>query len=386
MTETTLDRVRALAPAIAKRAEEIEQARRMPLDIVDDLVAAGCFRMFVPREYGGDEVTLSEGLRVIEELSRADAATGWTVMIGSTTPPIFGFLPKPTFAEMYAHGPDVIGGGTLAPKGTAVAVDGGYQVTGQWPFASGCEHSRWIVVQCVLLADGAPRLMANGMPEMRVMLFPTTDVEIVDTWHVAGLKGTGSHDIRLDGAFCSEERSFGLFGTTPSIDGGIFRVPIIAQLGLFVSAVAVGIARGAIEDIAALAAGGKTPAFSPRRIAANPVFQDRLGEADATLRAARALLYSVSDDAWDKAVAGDEFPLLYRARMRSTAPQVATMCTAAVDTAYGLAGGSAPYETSPLQRRLRDMHTVTQHAGVGRDFFAVTGALLAGEDVDAMRI
>jgi alkylation response protein AidB-like acyl-CoA dehydrogenase len=375
-----------MAPAIAKRAEEIEEARRMPLDLVDGLAEAGCFRMFVPREYGGDELTLAEGFRVIEEVARADAATGWTVMIGSSAPPLFGFLPKATFDQLYAGGPDMIGAGTLAPKGRAVPVDGGYRVSGQWPFASGCQHSQWIAAQCVVVADGEPQRMPNGMPVMRVMLFPAAEVEILDTWRVAGLKGTGSHDIRFDEAFCPDERSFTVFGSKPTLAGGVFRVPIIAQLGLFVSAVAVGIAQAAMDDVVALALGGKTPAFSTKRVAVSPVFQDRLGQADATLRAARALLHSETEHAWAKAVAGEEFSLLERARMRSAPPQVAILATEVVDTAYSLAGGSSLYDTSPLQRRFRDIHALTQHAGVGRDFFAVTGGILAGEEVDAMRL
>lgn len=387
MATSTLDSVRELAPEIAKRAEEIEAARRVPLDLLDDLIAAGCFRMVAPARYGGSELSPRQLYEVIEELSRADGSTGWTVMIGATTPLVMSFLPEPTFARIYADGPDVIGGGTLAPKGGLVAVDGGYRVTGQWPFASGCQHCSWLVVHGMVIRDGAPVLLPNGVPEMRVAAFPADEVEIVDTWHVAGLKGTGSHDLKVAGAFCPDERTAQLFGGAPAVESRFFRIPALGVLGNSVAAVAVGIAGAALDDVAGLAGGGKRPAFTPnRRLAESPVFQARLGEAEATLRAARALLYSEADAAWEKAAAGGSFDLLDRARLRATAPQVTALAVQVVDAAYAAGGGSSLYESSPLQRRLRDIHALTQHAGVSTDFYAVTGALLAGEDVDAMRI
>ena len=385
---STLDRVRELAPEIAKRSEEIERGRRVPLDLLQDLVDVGCFRMLVPSAYGGSEMSLHDALRVIEELARADGSTGWTVMIGASTPAVFSLLPKATFDEIYADGPDVIGGGALAPKGRAEVVDGGYRVSGQWPFASGCQHCRWLVVQGVVIRDGAPTLMPNGMPEMVAAVFPADGggVEIVDTWTVAGLRGTGSHDIRVDGAFCPQERAARMFGGTPCLESQAFLIPPIAQLGAFVAAVAVGIAAGAVDDLAALAQGGKRPAFSPRRVAESPLFQARLGEADMTLRAARALLYAEVDGAWERVGSGEQLALLDRARLRAMAPRVTSLAVQAVDAAYTAAGGSSLYDSSPLQRRLRDIHALTQHAAVSSDFYAVSGALLAGEDVDSMRI
>lgn len=387
MAETTLERARQLAPEIAKRADEIEAGRRVPLDLLDDLVAAGCFRMLVPRRFGGSELPLGDALAVIEELSRADAATGWTVMIGATTPAVLSFLPLPTFEQLYAAGPDVIGGGTLAPKGRLVAEDGGYRVTGQWPFASGCQHCSSLAVHGVVVRDGAPAMLPNGMPEMRVALFPAGEVEIVDTWHVSGLRGTGSHDLKVDGLFCPEERTGRLFGGTPCVDTQVTRLPALGLLGTAVGAVAVGIAAGAVDDIVSLAGGGKRPAFQPnRRLAESPLFQAKLGEADATLRAARGLLHAEADAAWARA-AGDQPPtVLDRARMRATGPKVTSLAVEVVDAAYAAGGGTSLYDSSPLQRRLRDIRALTQHAGVSADFFGVVGALMVGEDVDTMRV
>jgi indole-3-acetate monooxygenase len=189
-TTRTLDRVRELAPTISRRSAEIENARRLPLDLVSDLVAAGCFRMLAPAAYGGDELTRRQACEVLEELSCADGSTGWTTMIGSESPLLFSLLPKTTFDVIYADGPDVIGAGALSPHAQAVPVDGGYCLSGQWPFGSGCQHASWLLGQSIVLNDGRPHLLPNGIPDMRVAVFPAEQAEILDTWHVAGLQGT----------------------------------------------------------------------------------------------------------------------------------------------------------------------------------------------------
>ncbi|MBV9322930.1 MAG: acyl-CoA dehydrogenase family protein [Chloroflexi bacterium] len=378
---TTLERVRELTPMIRQRSTEIEQGRHVPLDLIAELKAAGCFRMHVPAEYGGDDLTLSQALDVIEELARADGSTGWTTMIGSDGPTLFSRLPKTTFDTIYADGPDVIGAGALAPKGRAMRVDGGYCVSGQWSFASGCQHADWLLAHAVVVDQGQPQLLSSGVPDMRVAVFPTNQVEIVDTWHVVGLNGTGSHDFSLREAFCPEERTFSLMGP-PSVANTGFGIPLLGQLSLNLAAVALGIGRGALDDIAQLAGGGKRRVFASHRLAESAVFQDKLGEADVTLRGAHALLHADAEAAWAKAGRGEEFSPLERLRIRATAAYVVRLMTRVVDVSYTAGGGSAIYEASPLQRRLRDIHALTQHIGVSGEAFEYVGALLAGEELD----
>lgn len=386
MSSTVFDRVRELLPEVSRRADEIEELRTLPDDLVADITTAGCFRMLVPRRYGGEELTLAQSLELIEDLSRADASTGWVVTIACSNLMILGLLPAATFESVYTAGPDVILGGSHAPKGTAVPVDGGYRISGQWPFASGCEHSVWLVGHAVVLREGDRHFMDNGMPLMRLAMMPASEVEVVDTWHTVGLRGTGSHDIRVDDVFCPEERTCQLFGAEPTITAPIFSIPPIAPLALFIATVAVGVAQGAIDDLVAVVASGKRPAYGARRVAESPLFQARLGEADAELRAARALIHDEARNAWSKALAGQEFSLLDRARMRTASSHTVTVATTVADTAYRLAGSSSLYDGSVLQRRMRDIHTITQHAGVGPDFFPLAGALLVGEEIDPMRI
>jgi indole-3-acetate monooxygenase len=369
---TTLDAVRAMAPTIAARRDEIEQARRIPLDLVADLVAAGCFRAVVPRSHGGDEVDLVDFLTMIEELARADGSVGWTVMIGAAAPVLLGHLPAATFDAVYADGPDVIVAGTFNPTGRATPVAGGYRVSGQWSFASGCQHAHWFLGHSIV-DDGR-------MPPLRMMVLPAADVALIDTWSTMGLCGTGSHDFTATDVFIPDDRSFSIF-EPHELDFTALRIPELTVSTMAFCAVAVGVAAGALAELVDLAS-GKVPMFSDSTLAANPLFRHQLGDADATLRAARTLLHSDASDAVAMAVDGDPFDDRARARFRSTTTWVAKAAATVVDVAYRAGGGSALYSSSPLQRRLRDIHTLTQHFGVKLDTFTLAGAVMAGQDVD----
>ncbi len=371
-TNTCLEAVRTLSPAILAHGEEIERGRRVPPDLVEELTAAGCFRMLVPRSHGGAELDVPAEMRVIEELARADGSVGWTVMIGRSAPVFFGKLPRDTFDALYAAGPDVILAGTVNPTGLATPVDGGFRVTGQWSFASGCQHCHWFIAHCIV-DDGR-------QPPIRMMVLPPADVEIKDTWSVSGLCGTGSHDFVVNDAFVPAERSFVLWDE-PCLDVPLLRIPELSLASLSVGAVAVGIAHGALGEVTDLAT-GKLPLFSDGTLASNPLFQHQLAAADAQLRGARTLLYADAEAAWATAVAGTSFTPDHRARIRATATWVTTTAASVVDMAYTAGGGSSIYSSSPLQRRLRDIHALTQHFAVKLDTFTKAGAVLAGQDVD----
>jgi alkylation response protein AidB-like acyl-CoA dehydrogenase len=369
---STLDAVRALAPALTDRADEIEGARHLPRDLVDDLIAAGCFRALVPRSHGGDELPLAEHLAVLETLAAADGSVGWTVAIGAMAPVIGGHLPVATFDAMYADGPDIVGAGSFNPSGAATPVDGGYRVNGRWAFASGCTHTDWFVAHCVV-DDGR-------MPPLRMMVMPPSDVEILDTWSTMGMRGTGSHDFTVVDTFVPDERSFSIF-EMPEVDFELLHVPELCVSSMLFAAVAVGIADGALSDVIGLAS-GKVPMFADATLAANPLFRNQLGRADAALRAARAALHAGAVEATEMAASGVGFGDDSRARFRSTATWVVETATSVADTAYRAGGGTALYSRSPLQRRLRDIHTLTQHFALKLDTYTLAGAVLAGQEVD----
>jgi len=371
-TNATFEAVGTLAPGIVARSAEIERGRRVPPDLVEELTAAGCFRMLVPRSHSGGELDPPADLRVIEELARADGSVGWTVMIGSLAPVLLGKLPRESFDALYAAGPDVILAGTFNPTGVATPVDGGFAVTGQWSFASGCQHCHWFVAHCIV-DDGR-------QPPIRMMVLPPTDVEIEDTWSVSGLCGTGSHDFVVGDVFVPAERSFVIWDE-PCLDIPLLQIPELSLSSLRIGAVAVGIAQGALEGITDLAT-GKVPLFSDGTLASNPVFQNQLGDADARLRAARTLLYADAATLWETAIAGAPFSPDHRARIRASATWVTATAASVVDMAYTAGGGSSIYSSNPLQRRLRDIRALTQHFGVKLDTFTKAGAVLAGHDVD----
>jgi alkylation response protein AidB-like acyl-CoA dehydrogenase len=369
---TILDAVRALTPAIAARSDEIERARRLPPDLVAQLRAAGCFRMLVPRRLGGAEASLADHVAMVRDLARADGSVGWTILLGSSAPVIFGKLTLDSFDAVFADSPDVALAGTFNPTGVATPVDGGFRVTGRWSFASGCQHADWLIAHSVV-DDGR-------VPPLRMMMIPAAEAEIVDTWYVSGMCGTGSNDFTVDGVFVPDERSFTVF-EPGGVEGPLWRIPELSYSSLQFANVAIGIAEGAVDEITTLAT-GKVPLFADATLAANPLFRHRLAEADAHLRAARALLDAEIESAWATAESGLEPTPEQRARIRSTAVWVVSSAASVVDTAYTFGGGSALHSSSPLQRRWRDVHAITQHFAVKPDTLTLAGAVLAGQEVD----
>lgn len=374
-TAGVLDEVRKMAPEIRSQAVQMDRDAKIPDTLHRMLVQTGCYRMLVPVAYGGGDASLPDVLRVIEELARADGSVGWTASQVASAQLILAHFPEAAIREVYSSGPDTLAAGAIAPKGAVERKDGSWHATGRWPFVSGCERAAWLYVNCVI--QDTAKSIPTGTPEFRMLLFRATQAHIVRTWDVMGLRATASHDVRIHRAICPEERSCSLLQAVPSVDGAIFRVPLLEQGGLLIAAVALGIARGALEDIAVLAAGGKRPAFSPSPLATSLLFQDRLGEIYMRVYAASAMLEHSAELAW-RAAAGNVLPdPIERAAICATPADVVATAVGAVDAAYTLAGGSAVYSDSSLQRRLRDIHTAAQHAYVGRQQYAALGAMLA---------
>jgi indole-3-acetate monooxygenase len=369
----TLEAATELAPVIRGRAGEVETARRIPTDLLEDLVAAGCFRMLLPRSHGGAGASPGEAMLVLEELSRADASVGWTVMIGSGVWVDLVGLPRETFDALYSSGPDVMLAGVFNPSGVAEPVEGGYRVNGRWAFASGCGHSEWIYGNCIEEIDGDVSL--------RTVLFSTRDVHIEDTWNVVGLRGTGSHHFTVEDLVVPSERTCPTMGSTPVLDEPIVRIPPPSLIALAIGSVAAGIAQGALDEITAVAA-SRMPLLAPSSLATNHLFQHDLAHADTELRAVRALLHATAGDAWTTAQGGEMLNLEQRARIRAAAVWATERSVGVVETAYRAGGGSAVYDDSGLQRRLRDIHAVSQHFLVRPDTMTTSGAVFAGQEID----
>jgi alkylation response protein AidB-like acyl-CoA dehydrogenase len=368
-----IEAVRSLAPGIHDRAERIERERRLPSDLVADLREAGVFRLCVPRALGGVEADPATLLAVLEELAYADGSTGWCAMIGATCGLMSAYLPGAEARAIYGASPDVVTAGVFAPAGRAVRENAHYRVTGRWRFASGCQHADWLMGGCVV-RDG-------DAPQARMVFFPASDAEVIDTWTVSGLCGTGSHDIAVRDLAVPVTRSVAPSHEPPVAEGALYAFPLFGLLALGIAAVGLGIARRARDDFITLA-GGKTPAGGRRTLAERSAVQAQLAEAEATRASAQAFLREVVDAAWAEARAGGRIDVPARTRLRLAATHAATAAARAVDVVYTAAGGTAIYTDSPLQRAFRDVHVVTQHMMVAQPTWELTGRLLLGLETD----
>jgi alkylation response protein AidB-like acyl-CoA dehydrogenase len=371
--------VRELAPKIRAASDEIEQGRRLPLHIVEQMQRAGVFRMAMPRAWGGPELNLLSQLRVIEALSIADASAGWCAMIGADGGYMTAYIDQTVAREMYAD-IDAVTAVTVAPPGTAVKKGDGFIVNGRWPFASGCQHATWMVGHFVIFDGDSPRLQPDGLPETRFGFLPAKECEILDTWTTNGLRGTGSHDWTVKDRFIPEQRTFNLAAPTLYRKGPLYTLPNLLLYRL--SAVGLGIARGAIDDFIALATRKpltfKSPAAGKAILRDETYAQCTVAQAEAMVSSARGFVFEAFGDMWNTLLTGDLPSLKQRARARLAMVHASTACTQAVELLYKASGGSSVYSGNPSDRRLRDIQTANQHTVVSLKTWEVTGRVLLG--------
>jgi indole-3-acetate monooxygenase len=367
--DALIDRAAALASEVAAATE---RERALPQTLLEELRATGLMRAGAPAALGALEASPATTLRGAEAIARGDASAGWCVSIAATSSLLAAYLPAAGAAEIFAD-PHTVAAGVWAPRGRAEIVDGGMRVSGRWSFCSGISHSQWLFAGCVL---GDPSADAAG-PVLRVAALPTAELEILDTWHTSGLRGTGSHDALADDLFVPDHHVLSLLDSEPRVDAPLYRFPIFGFFALSIAAAALGNARGAIDELGELAA-GKTALGSSRRLAERPATQAAVGEAEAALRAARALYYEAIAEAWEAAQQGGPVGESLRLGLRLAATHAVRASAEVARSMYDLGGGSAIYEDSPLQRRFRDAHTATAHFQVNPAIWELTGRVLLG--------
>jgi indole-3-acetate monooxygenase len=363
---------------VARLAPDIEQGRRLPAELVSALKSARIYGMLVPRRYGGLELDAPGAFRAVAALARLDGSVGWNAMIGSLAA-LMPFLARPALCEeIFRDRKDHVIAGSGQPVGTAERVRGGWRVTGSWPFASGCQNADWIAGTCVMMESGSPIDAADGPgPMTRTFLMPAEHWEIRDTWHTLGLKGTGSHDVALTNAFVPDENFFEFpFGTSFAPDPifGKFAEAVVLSHG----AVAVGIAEGAIRDLVELARSGVKQLFMTTPLVETERFKEGLARFDAELMAARALFEAqvarVCQNPEPSAAKG----IARVAEQLQAVVWITSACVRVAEGCFELAGSRAVYETSPLQRRLRDLRVAAQHfAAQPRNYVTAGAAVLA---------
>jgi alkylation response protein AidB-like acyl-CoA dehydrogenase len=374
--QSLLRTIQELRPVLTARALEIEMSRRIPADVVDVLKRAGIFRMFVPRSYGGLEVDLPAGLEILVELAKIDSSVGWNAMTSSNGSLFAPFLPQQTYEHIYQNGPDVIFAGATQPLGIAEEAGAGERVVnGRWPFASGCQYADWIAGFCVSDSNGKPLLREAGRPQIQAAWLPAHEWQIEETWHAAGLRGTGSHHVVLRNKLVPVSNFSDLERGAPFLSGPLYAA-LPQFLPLLHAAIALGMAEAAVGNLIDLASSGRRQVQSLVPMRDSEIFQFELGRVVADLRAARALFRAQSASHWDHAVAGTCSGDGLLAESSQAAVWTTTTCVRVADVCFALAGGSAVYENSPLQRRLRDLHVAGQHARLQQRHYVSAGEQL----------
>jgi alkylation response protein AidB-like acyl-CoA dehydrogenase len=362
----------ALQPLVREAADEADRERRLPAHIAVALAKEGLYRISAPRDCHGAEADPATQIKTIEAISYADGAAGWNLMIGIES---FGLLSLgfPLGRELFAD-PLAILSSSTAAFGKAETVPEGYRVSGDWQFVSGCHNCHWFAGLLFVHENGAP--VPGKLPCFALM--PRDEIEILDTWHVAGLRGSGSHDVRVRDVLVPKEHMTSFAAPLdPSLDTPLARIPTGSRLAYNKVGVGFGIARAAIDDFVELAT-GKVPRFSSSKLRERPFAQNALASAEARLRGARAFVLECVGELWEGAVAGRGPSDRERALLQIACSDAARASADAVDLVVEAAGTSANRLDSPLERRARDARVIRQHVTVAPQHLEDAGRVLLG--------
>jgi indole-3-acetate monooxygenase len=376
-------RAAAVQPLVAAAANDIERDRRLPAALLDSLHEAELFRLLLPRSANGIETDPVTFFHVIETIANADASTAWCLSQAGGCAMSAAYLNLPVAHAIFGGDPRAVLAWGPGPKVKAVECEGGYRVTGVWAFASGGRHATWLGAHCpIFQADGSPKLDHGGVPQERTMLVRSEDVAWTDIWNTVGLRGTASDQFALDDFFVRADHSITREFDRECREGGpLYRMGSGTCYQVGFAGVACGIARGALDcfvDIARnkVARGTKSP------LRDNAVVQSNLAQAEVNLRAARGFVLQSIADVWTHLCAGSMITVEQRITVRMAATHAIHKAREAVDFAYNAAGATAIFENHPLERRFRDIHTVTQQLQGQLRHFETVGAWMMGVEAD----
>jgi indole-3-acetate monooxygenase len=372
---TTIERgtadVDGLLALIRDRVGDVDRDRRLPEDVVGALRGTGINRLALPTVLGGAQAPVVELVELIERISAVDGSVGWCAAIGAGSNVFAGYISEAGAGEVFAD-PDQSNASVFAPLGNVVDDGGRRLLTGRWPFTSNCLHSAWV---------GVGAFVANGDgavdPVPRLVFVPKDDVTIEDTWHAVGLRGTGSHHVSANALPVELDRSCA-FSDRPWPEGTLWRLPLFSVLIPPLTAVNLGIARGALDHVSEAVRNGR-PAMRGQ-LADDPISMGEFAIADCRLRAARAALIEAVHDAHGTAERGDPVDRRLQARVLLASLHACDVAVDVTSTAHRLGGGAA-YAASPLLRALRDVETARQHMVFSHQHRAELGKALAGLEV-----
>ncbi len=370
-----IEAAQRIGPVIREHSEEAERERRLSSPVLAALHESGLLRMYTPRSLGGLEVDPITRTRVSEEIAGYDAAAGWTLCNPLDWAHFCARLPDEGPAEIYGNGADVLIAAQFGRPLAATPVQGGYRIAGRAPFVSNCYDSNWFAMTAVVSGAGD-----ESEPEMVMVYFPRESGQIIDTWHVLGMRGTGSNDVSVDDVFVPTARTFPMmpeFEPGSHYQGPLYRFPLFGIVATSIPPVMLGIARNAIDEASALAQ-GETPVASTKLLRDRASAQAKVAKAEAILRSGRLLLYDTLSTAWEMTLAGETLSLTQKADLLLAITHAAASATKTVELMYSVAGTSAIRTTSPLERYFRDIQVLKHHALAAESRYETVGQVYLG--------
>ncbi|MGI8552450.1 MAG: acyl-CoA dehydrogenase family protein [Dehalococcoidia bacterium] len=368
-----------LSAQAASAADQIEQERRLPERLVRAIAEAGLFRMLVPASLGGSETDLITFASVIEQIARGDASTAWCICQAAGSALVAAWMDRDAARCIFSDPRAVVARGV--GSGTAVAVEGGYRLSGRWSFASGCHHATWLEGSGTLIDQaGRQHRREDGSPDGRSVLFPASCAQFEDVWHVSGLRGTGSDSYTVTDLFVPEANVI-RWATRRTETGPLYAFPSSSVYATGFASVAMGIARGSLDAFVGLAQ-QKRPRGATRILRDSAVVHAQVARAEAGLRSARAFLHEAVRDAWEHATATGTLAIADRVLVRLAATHAIHAAAQVVDAMYHAAGATAIFSSNLFERRFRDVNAVTQQIQANQTHFETVGQFFLGLEPD----
>jgi alkylation response protein AidB-like acyl-CoA dehydrogenase len=375
-----LDAARKIAPIIRAHSEEAERERRLSQPVLKALRETGLLRMTTPRSLGGLETDPVTRALVTEEIGRHDSAAAWTL----ENPLDWAFfccrLPDEGAEEIYSRGADILIAAQFGRPLKAASVKGGYRVSGRAPFVSNCYDADWIS-STVLVDEGGS---AGKEPEMRMVYFRREECEIIDTWDVMGMRGTGSNDISVTDVYVPRSRTFPMvpdFEPGLHYRGPLYRLPVVGAAASGIPTPMLGVARRTLDEVTELAR-TKTPVASSSLLKERASTQVQLGRAEAILRSGRLLLLDTLSEAWRRCVDSEPHSLEQKADLLLAMAHAMSSAVKAVELACRIAGTTAFRASSPLERCFRDVQTMRHHVFASEQRYGTFGQMRLGVPAD----
>lgn len=375
---TLMDAARRIAPVIQEHNAEAERERRLSRPVLDAMYEAGLLRMFTPQSLGGLEVDPITRALVMEEIAGHDTAAGWTLCNPLDWAHFCARLPDEGAEEIYGQGAKVLIAAQFGRPMVATPSLGGYLISGRAPFVSNCYDADWISVTAVVTDGGLSE--ADGQPEVVMVYLPSDNCEVIDTWDVLGMRGTGSNDVSVSEVFVPKTRTFPFvpdFEPGSNYQGPLYQFPLMGVVASSIPPVMLALARRAIDEVSALAQ-GKTPVTASTLLRERASAQSKLAQAEAILRSGRLLLYDTLSEAWEATVAGETRSLTQKADLLLAATHAANSSFKAVELAYSVGGTSGIRKSNPLERYFRDIQVLRHHVLCAEARYETVGQVYLG--------